>query len=472
MPIKRKLNSLDSNYRTGAGNKIVRTITDFLNNEYREYSNYVITSRCCPSIYDGLKVGARKVLHSAFNGGLKDGSEKKLLNLIGDVYNKTLFSHGDTSLIGTCLTLGAYYADNLNPLEIVGQGGSLRNQSAAAARYLYCKLSKYAKLLYKTDEDLLEYVFNEGEYLEPKYYLPIIPLVLTARTEGMAPGYKFSSFSYNPIDIIDACIEVLKNGKQKIMIRPYVRGIKQTRFAYDSDTNRWYNVGEYTIDEKNDILRITDLPYDVAFDKFEKKLNSYIESEYIKEWKNFSHDNELDYRILFNKSKLSKETQVDKKEAFLKKFMLQTVIPNDLLYVLDENKKVKHFHTEKELIEYFVKLRLEKYNDRKSRLVTVKEKQLEDNTNLCTFIELVTSGKLKINNRKLADVKKDLDNYKLPYSLLSVQISKLTQEEKDEILKRNKEIEKELEYIKNTTIDQMYLDDLKNLRKELVKDFE
>ena len=64
-----------------------------------------------------------------------------------------------------------------------------------------------------------------------------------------------------------------------------------------------------------------------------------------------------------------------------------------------------------------------------------------------------------------------MDEYKLPHTLLSVQISKLTQEEKDEILKKNKEIEQELEYIKNTTIEQMYLNDLNNLRKELEKDF-
>ena len=472
MPIKRKLNNLDASYKINTGNKITRTITDFLNTEYREFSNYVIYSRCCPALEDGLKLGARKALYSAFTGGLKDGSEKKMLNLIGDVYNKTLFAHGDSGLLSSIHTLGSEYSDNLNPLEIIGQHGNLRDNSKAAARYLYCKLSKYAKLIYKVDEDLLEYVFDEGEFLEPINYLPIIPVVLTSRNEGMAPGYKFSSFSYNPIDIIDACSEVIKNGQIKTTIRPYVRGIKQDKFGYDKDSGRWYNVGEWTIDEKNDILRITDLPYDVTFDKFEKKLNSYIESGYIKDWKNFSQDDKLDYRILFNKSKLAREAQPDKKEQMLKKFMLQTNIPNDLLYVLDENKKVKHFLTKEDLLIYFVNLRLQKYNDRKDRLVSVKEKQLEDNTNLCKFIELVTSGKLKINNRKIAEVKKEMDEYKLPHTLLTVQISKLTQEEKDEILKKNKEIEQELEYIKNTTIEQMYLNDLKALRKELINDFQ
>ena len=236
-----------------------------------------------------------------------------------------------------------------------------------------------------------------------------------------------------------------------------------------------YDDIERVIKENNNSIILLDEAYwgyGIDDNKFEKKLNSYIESGYIKDWKNFSQDDKLDYRILFNKSKLAREAQPDKKEQMLKKFMLQTNIPNDLLYVLDENKKVKHFLTKEDLLIYFVNLRLQKYNDRKDRLVSVKEKQLEDNTNLCKFIELVTSGKLKINNRKIAEVKKEMDEYKLPHTLLTVQISKLTQEEKDEILKKNKEIEQELEYIKNTTIEQMYLNDLKALRKELINDFQ
>lgn len=472
MPIKRKLVNLDGGYKPSQSSKIQRPLSDFLNEEYRQFSNYVISTRCCPSLVDGLKTGARKLMHAAFKGGLKDGAERKVPTLVGDCYIHTQFQHGDSSLVGTILTLGASFSDNLNPLIIVGQGGSLRAPNATAApRYLFCKLSPYSKL-YKVDEDLLEYVYDEGEYLEPINYLPIIPLVLTSRTEGLAPGYRFCSFSYNPLDIIDACSDVIKSGSIKTVIRPYVRGIKQSNFGFDEKEQRWYNVGEYNVDERNDVLQITDLPYDVAYDKFEKKLNGYIDNGYIKDWRNFSHDDVLDYRILFNKSKLAREMQPDKKEATLKKFMLQTYVTNDLLYVLDENKKVKHFTNKEELLTYFVKFRLNKYNDRKDKLVKVKEKQLEDNTNLCKFIELVTSGKLVINNRKLSELKSEMESYELPTSLLQVQISKLTKEEKEAIIKKNEDIKEELEYIKNTTIEQMYLNDLKALRKELQKEFE
>ena len=99
------------------------------------------------------------------------------------------------------------------------------------------------------------------------------------------------------------------------------------------------------------------------------------------------------------------------------------------------------------------------------------EKRYEDNNNICKFIELVNNGKIIVTNRKTKDVKEDLKKYELPETVLQVQISKLTDEEKKELIAKNKEIEKELKYIKKTTIKDMYLNDLKNLRAELEKEF-
>ena len=468
---KKKIKNLDSHVIKKTIESKELNITDFLNTDYKDYVKYVIETRALPSLIDGFKVGARKILHSAFHGGLKNGNECKLLNLTGDVYNMTLYLHGDMSLNSTMITLASEFRDNLNPLIITGQHGSLRDEKAISApRYLYVKLSPYANL-YKTDEDLLEYVFDEGQYLEPINYWPIIPTVLTSRTEGMAPGYKFSTFSYHPIDIIDACLEILKSNKIKKIIRPYVRGINEDNFSFDKEVNKWLNSGIYKEDTKNDILYITDLPYDLGFDKFEKKLNDLLEKEIIKEWQNYSQDNKIDYRLYFNKSFLKKEFKGETKEKIIKKLGLFTYIPDDLLYVIDENGKVKHFINKEQLIEYFVKIRLNKYNNRKNKLVSVMEKRYEDNNNICKFIELVSSGEIIITNRKTKEIKTDLKKYNLPDYVLSIQISKLTEEEKKEILKKNKEIEKELEYIKKTTIKDMYINDLKVLKKEIEKDF-
>ena len=468
---KKKVKSLDSHLEEDK-KLVVRTITDFLNSDYKDYTKYVIATRALPSLLDGFKVGARKIMHAAFNGGMKNGGEVKNLNLVGDVYNLTLYMHGDASLNGTIINLAAEFKDNLNPITIIGQHGSLRDEkSISAPRYLYCKLSNWSKL-YKVDEDLLEYVFDEGVYLEPTNYLPIIPTVLTARAEGMAPGYKFSSFSYNPLDIVNACIEYLNTGNiSETVIRPYVRGISEDRFTFDKETGRWLNSGVYKVDIKNDIFQITDLPYDLGFDKFEKKLNNLLEKGYIKDWKNYSQDDKLNYWLIFNKTQLNREMQPDKKDKLFKNIGLFSYIPDDLLYVLDENGKVKHFKNKEELISYFVNYRLNKYNDRKDKLVSVMEKRYEDNNNICKFIELVSNSTIIITNRKAKEIKEDLKKYELPESVLTVQISKLTDEEKKDLLNKNKQIEKELKYIKKTTIKDMYLNDLNELKKEFETEF-
>jgi hypothetical protein len=65
-----------------------------------------------------------------------------------------------------------------------------------------------------------------------------------------------------------------------------------------------------------------------------------------------------------------------------------------------------------------------------------------------------------------------LDKYELPYTVLSLPISKLTKEEHDELLSKIPELQKEIEYITNTPIKEMYINDLKDLRKDLKKEFE
>jgi hypothetical protein len=61
--------------------------------------------------------------------------------------------------------------------------------------------------------------------------------------------------------------------------------------------------------------------------------------------------------------------------------------------------------------------------------------------------------------------------YKLPMELISTTMSKVTIKKIYELIKQNEAMKKELEYIKNTTQKQMYLNDFNNLRKEIEKDF-
>ena len=456
--------------------EVERTITEFLNKEYKEYTFYVLANRALPSLIDGLKTGARKIMHAAFNGGLKNGENKKLLNLSGDTLNLSLYPHGDSSLNGTIITLSQPFKFNCNPLECDGQVGSLRSpKSVSAPRYLYVKLSKFSDL-WKTDIELTNQIFDEGQYVEPENYLPIIPTVILNRQEGMAPGYKFSTMSYNPNDVINCCIDFIKNkckdeSTNGFVLHPYIREYDNKLWKVNDD-GKWVSDGKFSLDLKKDRVEITMFPYDTDFEGFEKHLNKLIEKNRIKDWKNFSEDSNIKYVVQFNKgelSKLGKRKTVNSHICNL--FKLTKVVPDDLLWVLDENNKIRHFQTPQQLIEYFVKYRLNIYNDRKSRLVKILDDKYEKNSLLVKFIELVCKGKLKIRNRSKVDIKVDMDEHKLPMYLIGTPMSKVTIEERDELLKENEAIKKELEYIKKTTIQQMYLNDLNELKNKFEKEF-
>ena len=453
-----------------------RTITNFLNTEYLNYAFSVLEERAIPSVIDGFKPGARKIMHASLAGTTKDGKLYKLLALSGDAMRVSLYAHGDASLNGTIVNMCKSFNDNLNPLESDSQVGSLRDpNSAGAPRYLYVKHSKYMDLIYKTDYDLLDFIFEEGQYVEPMTYLPIIPTVLCKNNIGVAVGYSMHNQAYNPLDIIDACKEVLnsradKKEKISVTIYPYIRGIKKANWRYEE--GNWYNYGEWKFNQAKDLMIVTDLPADVSYEDFEKLLYKYKDEDFIKDWKNKSVDGGVNYEIVFPKKQLAIEMKKDRSgKRIANKFKLIKQVSDDLLWLLDENHKLKYFQNKKEVIEYFVNYRIGIYTERKKKMVKILEERIKKNDELVRFIELVCKGKLVIRNRSKKDIKVDMDGYKLPIDLIGTPMSKVTIEERDELLKQNEEMKKELEYIKKTTEKQMYINDLTNLRKELEKDF-
>lgn len=451
--------------------KIVkRNMSDFLNKEYLKYCFSVLEERAIPSVIDGFKPGGRKIMHAALAGTTKSGNLVKLLALSGDAMRVSLYAHGDGSLNGSIVGLCQYFKDNLNPLESDSQVGSLRDpDSAGSPRYLYVKHSKYMDM-YKVDYDLLDFVFDEGQYVEPMNYLPIIPTVLCKNNIGVAVGYAMHNQAYNPLDVITACKQYLETGKISTTIWPYLRLIKKSNWRFVDD--KLFNFGEWKFNQSKDLMTITDLPADTSYEDFEKLLNKFKDKEFIKDWRNKSIDGGVNYEVLFPKKKLEVELKKDKNGMKLANtFKLIKQVPDDLFWLLDENHKLKYFANRYDVVKYFVDFRLKVYNERKTKMVSILEERYKENSNLVRFIELVCKGKLKIRNRSKADIKLDMDIYKLPMALISTPMSKCTIEERDELIKQNKEIEEELAYIKKTTTKQMYINDLDKLYSELQKDF-
>jgi DNA topoisomerase-2 len=143
--------------------------------------------------------------------------------------------------------------------------------------------------------------------------------------------------------------------------------------------------------------------------------------------------------------------------------------------VLDENGNLKVFNTSSEIIEYFVKFRLEYYHKRKAYLIKTLTQELSFLSNRAYFIKAIIDGKLKINNVPRKEIILYLQTANFDevdgsyFYLLSMPIHTLTKEKYEELLAQVAQKEQELELVKSKEPSQMYKDDLLELRTAVVK---
>lgn len=177
---------------------------------FLDYASYVILERAVPYIEDGLKPVQRRILHSLWE--LEDGRYNKVANVVG--HTMKYHPHGDASIYEAIVQLGQREL----LLDTQGNWGNiLTGDSAAAARYIEARLSKFA----------LEVLFNrkttvwqpsyDGRNQEPVMLPAKFPLLLAQGVEGIAVGLACKILPHNFNELIDASIAVLKGRKPKIV---------------------------------------------------------------------------------------------------------------------------------------------------------------------------------------------------------------------------------------------------------------
>jgi DNA topoisomerase-2 len=74
-------------------------------------------------------------------------------------------------------------SNNINLLNPSGMFGTrlLGGHDAGSPRYIFTHLKPITKILFNEhDNALLEYLDDDGEQIEPKYFIPLIPIAVIA----------------------------------------------------------------------------------------------------------------------------------------------------------------------------------------------------------------------------------------------------------------------------------------------------
>lgn len=476
--------------------------TDFINKEFIHFSIYDC-QRSLPNIMDGLKTSQRKILYSAFKRNLV--SEIKVAQFAGYVSEHSGYHHGEASLNAAIVGMAQNYvgSNNINLLIPSGQFGTRLQggKDSASERYIFTYLNPISRFIYKQiDDDILSYKNDDGQLVEPSYYMPIIPMILVNGSNGIGTGYSTDIPCYNAFTIIEYLKCKLNNEPTShIEFIPYYNGFLGS--INKISPNKFLIKGKYEVINSEQI-KVTELPIGYWTENFielldelsvkkesektkdkekdkEKEKEKEMNLPLIKEIKNYSTEEKIHFNITFSKGKLEEllthqsENGCNQLEKTLK---LYTTISTSNIHMFDSNEKLQLYENIENVIDEYFDVRLNAYLIRKNKTIAILENEIILLKNKVNFINSILNDEIDLRqkksdviikeliNKSFIDVEKDGFKYliKMPLDSVSKEnIEKLT----NEYLNKLNEIEK----LKNTSIEEIWLNELEELKREYIE---
>lgn len=354
---------------------IYSNTTDYIKTTSRDYSIYVCQSRGIPSISDGLKDSQRKALFV-----IKPKSDKiKTISLSGEMISSNLYLHGDTSASDTLSLMAAPYCNNVPFLQGIGAFGTKVGPTDwGAPRYTYLKKYAVTEALIYPDYDIIPLKENyDGSVMEPKNFLPLIPLVLLNGISGIAVGWSTEILPRKLEDLVDATILALDGKRVPRLIPRYDYLDCGTR---DLGNNAWEFTGKVRIDGST--VWVEELPPGLTLEKFKARLNQMEDEDSISTYVDRS-TKEICIEVRFKRGTIS-DWNTDRAIDFLK---LKTKTTERIVVLDWDGNNIKQYETAEILLKEFVDWRLGWYRVRYQKMIDDDTYQLNYNRALKACID-------------------------------------------------------------------------------------
>lgn len=189
-----------------------RSLADFSEQAYLNYSMYVIMDRALPHIGDGLKPVQRRIVYAMSELGLDaDSKHKKSARTVGDVLGK-YHPHGDIACYEAMVLMAQPFSYRYPLVDGQGNWGAPDDpKSFAAMRYTEARLARYTEvLLSELGQGTVNWVPNfDGTMDEPDVLPARLPNLLLNGTTGIAVGMATDVPPHNLREVAAACIHLL-----------------------------------------------------------------------------------------------------------------------------------------------------------------------------------------------------------------------------------------------------------------------
>jgi len=375
------------------------TYEDFVNKEMIHFSNSD-NVRSIPSVIDGLKPSQRKVLYACFKRKLK--SEIKVAQLSGYCAEHTAYHHGEASLQSTIIGIAQDFigSNNINLLNPSGQFGTRLSggDDAAMPRYIFTHLSPIARYIFPEDDDmLLDYLEDDGQLIEPKFFCPIIPLILVNGSQGIGTGWSTFIPQHNPLSVLDYIRAKLDKTLKIPQIQPYSKGFEG---VIDRQENGYTSYGRIHILDNKTIV-IDELPIGVWTNNYKSHLLKMQSKGTIVDFKEDHTTTKVSFTVKLKPDELHIMQQLGLEKAFrLKSNLLMTN-----MNAFDELGAIQKFESAESIADAYFPTRLSLYHNRKSVLISEMEYKTSVLKNKARFIQLLLEGQIELFGGQMSENK-------------------------------------------------------------------
>ena len=435
-------------------------ISDFIHREFIHFSN-ADNMRSIGSSIDGLKVSQRKILFSCFKRKLY--SEIRVAQLSGYVSENAAYHHGEASLQGAIIGMAQTFigSNNINLLQPNGQFGTriMGGNDSASARYIHTQLNPIVDILYPSaDFPLLDYINDDGLIVEPKWYCPILPMVLVNGMVGIGTGFSTTIPQFNPLDCSNN-IQRKLNGLPYMAMKPYYRGFKGKIIKnVEKGITKFITKGKYTIED--DKIIITELPIGKWTHDFKEFIEKIIQLEdsWILDYENHSTDDHVKFIVKVNDEVLFDNTY-KKNDVIEDKFKLTSSKSLSNLHLYNKDGVIRKYDTIYQIIDEHYYTRYSMYEKRKDYQINNLKNEIKLHDAKMMFINYVIDDKIVVYKQPKQSIIDTLRSFNFPFYESNSII------EYDE----NVEVKTEYNYLLNLSVYNFTLEKVQELEKEIQK---
>ena len=457
---------------------------DFINKEMIHFSIYDC-ERSIPNLMDGLKTSLRKILYSSFKKNLT--TEIKVAQFSGYVSEHSGYHHGEASLNGAIVGMAQDYvgSNNVNLLLPNGQFGTRLQggKDSASERYIFTQLNQITRYIYRKEDDpVLEYLEDDGDPVEPRYYVPIVPMILVNGGKGIGTGFSTDILSYNINNIIDILKSKLQLTETEIELSPFYKNFEGSCEKTDDKKYIVKGVYEKITDKK---IKIKELPIGYWTDDFKQHIENLMEVDknkkqktFIKDYNDMSTDRVVDFEIVLNEPIDESKDSSNVYNNFEKTMKLYSTLSTNNMHLFNDEEKLTKYSDVKEIIDSYFPIRLEYYQKRKDHQIATMEEDVNLLQNKSKFIMENIKGTIDLRNKKKIVIiemltetgydKLDGEKYDPDYKyLLKMPMDSLTEENFNKMCQDKDNKITELEKLKSTSIEHMWLSELEELKTQM-----